>query len=42
MKDLSEMADLEDFGHPGCEWKYWLVITGVEIFKRNDREMLND
>jgi hypothetical protein len=39
MKDLSEMAGLEDFGHPGCEWNYWLAITGVDIFKQNDRQI---
>jgi len=38
-KDSSEMVDLEDFGHPGCEWNHWLAITGVEIYKQNGRQM---
>jgi hypothetical protein len=32
------MADVEGYGHPGCEWKDWLAITGWNIFKRNGRE----
>lgn len=39
-KDSLEVAGLEDFGQPGWKEKCWLAITNVEIFKRNDREML--
>jgi hypothetical protein len=39
MKKTLAIADLEDFGHPGYELKYWLAITGVEVYKQNGREM---
>jgi len=39
-KDWAAMSDLEHFGHPGYRKKYWLAITGVEVYKQNGREIL--
>jgi hypothetical protein len=39
--DALEIAFQEDYGQPGWEWKYWLVITDVKIFKQNGRETTN-
>jgi hypothetical protein len=33
--------DVESFGHPGWNWKYWLAITDIEGCNQNGRETKN-
>jgi hypothetical protein len=38
--DSLAIMNQEEFGHPGCEWNYWVAIPDVEVYKQNGRATL--